>query len=100
MKLPEFALTFGRQGCNSCFQRELVTADGKIFKGHFDIIWIFLEHLIEYQRQPGTVRSLKVIENGNHHGCIFGSLKRSTGNINILDEVKADKLNGFVFAAF
>ena len=99
MKLPEFSLTFGRQGRDSRLHGEFMISEGKVFKNHFDVFRIFLEHLLEYRHQPGTVRSLKIIENGNHNGGIFGSLKRSAGNINFLDKVKGDNLNGLIPAA-
>ena len=99
VKLPEFSLTAGSKGCNRRLHGEFVVLKRKVFKGHFDILQIFFEHLLEYRHQPGTVRSLKIIEDGNHHGGIFGSLKRSAAGIDFLDKVKTDNLNGFVLAA-
>ncbi len=99
MKLPKFSLTSSRKGRNSGLSGESVILQGEVFKSNFNIFWIFLEHLLEYGHQPGTVLSFKIIKNGDYHRRISRSLERRTGCIDLLDKVKDNHLNGFVLAA-
>jgi hypothetical protein len=55
----------------------LVASEGKIFMNHFDFIRVLLEHLLDYRYEPGTRRSLKVAEHGDHHRRFDGSLERT-----------------------
>jgi hypothetical protein len=54
-----------------------VASERKIFMNNFDFFRILLEHLLEYRYEPGTRRSLKVTEHGDHHWCFEGSLERA-----------------------
>ncbi len=99
MKLPEFSLLPGGQSCNGGRPGELVTLEGKVFKYDFDGIRIFFEHLLEDRHQPGAIRSLEIIEYGDHHGCVFGALERRAAGIDILDKVDRGDLNGLVPSA-
>jgi len=49
-------LNVGSRRSGGRFHCKFVASDGKVFKGNFYIFRIFLE----YQHQPGTVRSLMV----------------------------------------
>jgi hypothetical protein len=71
----------------------------EVLKNNFYIIWISLEHLLEYRHKPGTIWSFKVIENGDNYSRIFWSFKRGTGNIDVLDKIKRNDLYRLVFAA-
>ena len=99
MKFPEPVLFARRMGGNCRRLGKLVVSQREIFKNEFYVLGVFLEHLLEYRHQPGTVRSLEIVESGNHHRCISWTLKRRAFNIHAIDKIKGDDLDRGVFAA-
>jgi hypothetical protein len=52
-----------------------VVVERKMLENVFDVIGVFLEHLLEHRRKPGTIRSLKVVEHRNGNRRIGQSLE-------------------------
>ncbi len=77
VEFPKFALPVSRDNCRRRLPGILVASERIIFMNHFDFFRVLLEHLLEYRYQPGTRRSLKVTEHGDHHRCFDGSLERT-----------------------
>ena len=73
---PEFALLLGSKGCDCSFFGEFVVREGEAQKDEFHLLGVFLEHLLEYGREPRTGRSLKTTENGYLHRCIIRAFGR------------------------
>ena len=76
MEFPKFALLLRCNGSLGRLDSEFVVAKRKMLKYDFYLLWVLLEHLLEYRHQPGAVRSLKVTEYGNGNRGILGTLKR------------------------
>ena len=77
VEFPKFALPVSRDNCGRRLPGILVASEWIIFMNNFDFFRVLLEHLLEYRYQPGTRRSLKVTEHGDHHRCFDGSLERT-----------------------
>ena len=77
VEFPKFALPVSRDNCGRCQPGMLVASERKIFMNDLDFVGVLLEHLLEYRYEPGTGRSLKVTENGNHHRCFDSSFERT-----------------------
>lgn len=75
VEFPKFALPVSRDNSRRRLPGKLVASERKIFMNNFDIFRILFEHLLEYRYEPGTRRSLKVTEHGDHHRCFEGSLE-------------------------
>ncbi len=76
-EFPKFALPVSRNSSDRRLAGILVASERKVFMNHFDFLRVLLEHRLEYRYQPGTRRSLKVTEHGDHHRCFDGSLERT-----------------------
>ena len=99
VKIPEFSLHVGGQGSLGGFQCKFVVFQGKVFDHQFDLVWIFLQQLLKYRIQPGTVRSLVVIENGNGDRGVFRALEGEAGNLDVKDLHHLDDFYHFGGAA-
>ncbi len=70
MKVPETTLGMCCQGGGGRFSGIFVTVQRKVLENKFDLLGIFLKQLLEYRREPGTVRSLKIGKNHHRHGRV------------------------------
>jgi hypothetical protein len=99
VELPELALFFRRQGSGGSLHGKLVVSQGEILEHQFHLVGVFLEHLLEYRREPGAIRSLEIVEGGDCYRGVSLALEGGVENIDLLDEIQGDDLNRFGFAA-
>ena len=98
MEFPEFTLSSRRNDCNSRLPGKFVGAQGEVFEDKFHTFGILLEHLLEYRHKPGTVRSLEVAEDSDHDWCIGIAPERGARDVDLLDEIQCNNLNGLLFS--
>ncbi len=92
MVIPEPSLPVGCKSRLCCVQCDLLIRAGVIFVNHLDVLGVFLQHLLEYRLEPGTVRSLVVLENSHSHHRIFRPPERKSGHIELMHELELNKL--------
>lgn len=87
VKFPEFPLIMGRQSCHGGLEGEPMTGERELFDHHFDLIWIFFQHLLDERFEPRTIGSLVIIEHNQGDFGILGASKRSVGDVDVVDPV-------------
>ena len=93
MKVPESPLGVCRQRSCCCIFCKFMTAQRIILENESDLLGIFLEQLLEYRREPGTVRSLKIGKNRHHHCCAGRSLYGRPINWDLMNEIQFKDLD-------
>jgi hypothetical protein len=76
VKLLEFALGIGGQGSSRCPSGKFVAGKGKVLDHHFNVLRVFLQHLLEQRLEPLTVGSLIVIKHRHGHRGIGRTVHR------------------------
>ena len=99
VELPELALFLRRMGGDGSRHGKLMVSQREVLEHQLHLVGVFLEHLLEYRHEPGTVRSLEIVEGGDRYWCVGIALERRPGNVDLLDKIQGDDLNRFGGAA-